>query len=280
MYFPPLLPTLLVVAALFAADVLFWVYQGRLMQKSGHLPWRRSILGRFTWKLLIPRVAHMFVGKMIVRGQEKLAATQGPKVIVQNHTFQMDFSLAAFATRCHFFFMTKTSELRGIAGFLGALLGAISVNTKQPGGGGKAVDASVKALKRGRNRSLLVFPQGGLKEQFPLSRQDFENGAVRIAQRVARETGQEVWLVPIGTCYLRDQAHAPQAVPGKLVKKCRRMFGVTNYGSVCIIGDLIGVTTLDADADKATDVVFQVVESLTKQAMALADELKQGNKPA
>ena len=49
---------LLTLLTLFAAGYLvFWIRQDKLMQKSGHLPWRRPITALLAWRALTPLMA-------------------------------------------------------------------------------------------------------------------------------------------------------------------------------------------------------------------------------
>jgi 1-acyl-sn-glycerol-3-phosphate acyltransferase len=259
-----LLPLLVV------ADFLFWIYQARMMQKSGHLPWRRPLTGMLAWRLLTPLIAHLFIGKVVVVNGEKARASRGRRVFVAKHTFQMDFNLVAVSVRALFYYMTLTSELRGIRGFIGVITGSIPVDTTQPHGGAAATAASKKALVRSPNASLLIFPEAGLRPQWPLDRAKFKNGAVRIAQEVRTETGEEVYIYAAGTCYVRDKDKAFDAPTSGLVNRCRKAFGKRNYGGVIVWSDAIPVSSLPADPDQGMDKLFAIIEELTRQAMQLA----------
>jgi 1-acyl-sn-glycerol-3-phosphate acyltransferase len=260
------------------AGVLVWLFLVRrqigLMQKSGYLPWRRYLTGMLAWRALIPIIAHLFVGPVHVRNRENITKVKGRRVFVPNHTFELDFNIAAVASGAHFYYLTLTNQLRGLRGWIGARTGAIPVNTAVENGGAAAAEACVKALAANRRRSLLIYPQGGLKAQWPLNKQEFKSGAVRIAQSVYQLTGEEVWIVPMGTCYLREREQAPNTMPGKFVRRCRKAFGVTNYGAIVVVGEPIAISTLPAEADAAIDEVFKAVELLVAQAMGEAEAMR------
>jgi hypothetical protein len=254
--------------AVFAWRVAFWVREGRRMQESGHLSPPPSILARLVFRMITPVLRFLTVGPVTTIGRKNLRKAKGRRVLIPNHTFQMDFSVVYAGVGSHFRYMTASSELKGFQGFFGAWTGSIPVNTKVEHGGEKALNASIESLVENPKGRFLIFPQGKLLPQDKVQLEDFRTGAARLLQAVSDETdGEPVWAVPMGLYYVRDKSKMPFS--HRLLWWARRVFGVTNYGAVVVIGEPMEAKTLPSDIHEATKVLYERVAALAQEAARL-----------
>lgn len=261
----------IVASAYLVFRVVFWVREGRLMQESGHLAPPTSIFARTFWCLAAPIFAYLTVGPVTVIGRKNFTKVKGRKLLLPNHHFQMDFSMVATAVREHFRYMTTTGELRGLRGVFGAWTGAIPVNVKAEHGGEKALNASIESVSENPNGKFLMFPQGRLLSQDELLRADFKTGAARLLQAVSDENdGEKVWAFPMGIYYIREKALAPFS--HRIFGWARRLFGITNYGAVVVVGEPISAADLPDDIQEATTLIFERIDALVKQARSVVHE--------
>lgn len=254
---------LLLIALFVGWRVRFWLAEGRKMQESGHLAPAPSLAARLFWSILTHLIGYLMIGPIKVVGRHNLRR-RGRLIFGPNHQFPLDFDLVAIATRRSFRYMTKTSELKGLRGPFGAWTGAIPVNTKVPGGGEAALNASIEALIEGRNNCFLIFPQGKLLDT--IERQDFRTGFARLAQATYEETdGECCFVYPMALIYLRDPRH--KTLSHYVFGRLRRLFGPQNYGAIVIIGEGIPAQDLPADPERATDILCQRIQELHAQGV-------------
>lgn len=242
--------------------VRFWILQGRQMQVSGHLPPKPGLLARFTLGWVSYLLTFLGVGPVRVIGAHH-ARYRGRLLIAPNHTFQLDFAMVRRAVGHSFRYMTDANELHGWRGIAGAWSGAFPV---QAGCGDAAIQASVRALGIDIDSMVLIFPQGKLVRDNILRKEDFRYGTARISHQAHEEhPGEPIAILPIALYYKRS----PQDRHWThfLLKPLRKIFGVTNYGGVVVIGEPIPVDSLPADPAEATEVIRIRIQALLDEAV-------------
>lgn len=231
------------------------------MQVSGHLPPKTGLLARFTLGLVSYLLTFLGVGPVRVIGAHR-ARYRGRLLVTPNHSFQLDFAMVRRGTGHSFRYMTDANELRGWRGVLGAWSGAFPV---QAGAGDAAFKAAVRALGIDPDSLVLIFPQGKLVRDNVLRKEDFRYGAARIIRQTHEEhPGEPMAILPVAIYYKRSpqDRHWTHFIFAPL----RRMFSITNYGGVVVIGEPIPVESLPADPAEATEVIRIEIQKLLDEA--------------
>lgn len=245
--------------------MVYWIGQGRKMNRSGFLPpvptWCAKLTMGFASRLLL----FLGVGPVTVIGAANARRHRGRLLITPNHTFELDFAMVRRALGFSFRFMTHTHQLRGIQGILGAWTGAIPVEPEKKGGGDAAVDAAVNLFKSSPVARMLMFPQGKLVRDNVIRPEDFRWGFAKISRRTLEETGDaDMAVLPMALLYLRDVRDRHWS--HFLLAPLRRFWGVTNYGGIVVIGEPIPVKDLPDDPSEATAMVRQRIERMLAYA--------------
>jgi 1-acyl-sn-glycerol-3-phosphate acyltransferase len=236
--------------------IKFWLKQGKLMQASGHLPPSPTLLSRLTLGLVARVLVYCCVGRVKVIGRNN-TRFEGRLEAAANHSFPLDFFVLRIALGfgCNIRYLTKTAELKGIRGILGAWSGAVPVNTDAQHGGEAAVETSVKLLGQSPKGRLAIFPQGKLVYDNVLHPEDFRTGVVRIVKQVqATHCGEAAAILPIAIFYITEQEDSGWS--HSLLRKFRCKLshnGQQIYGATVVIGDPILACDLSEDPHIATE---------------------------
>lgn len=247
----------------------FWLREGRSMKQSGYLTPAPSIFARAFFRVSTRILAYLGIGPIEVIGRENLKV-RGRKIFAANHQFELDFAAILVAVRCHFRYMTKASELTGLRAPFGAWTGSIPVDTSVPQGGENALNASVASMVEGEARRFLIFPQGRLVTDNVLQIEDMRTGAVRLTRHVYEETDEEpTFLIPMAIHY---HSRRKASVSHFFLAPLRRMFGVTRYGAVVVIGKPIPAADLSQNPAVANALLFERLRELSLRASSLYPE--------
>ena len=114
---------------------------------------------------------------------------QGPCIIVANHTSELDITALVLALKADFAFIGKHELLDNpVTGTFFRTID-IAVNRSSKMSSFKAYKRAADLLQKGR--SVVIFPEGQITDEFPPSLQPFKNGAFKLAIE------QQVPLLPI-----------------------------------------------------------------------------------
>jgi len=244
--------------------IWFWFQQGRRIVDERHVPPPPSLTARVTFYAVCWLARFAFLGRLQIVGRENLSNFAGRFVVTPNHqnvqdTMSMVLTMCCRPTR----YMVAVESLQGPNAMLAAWTGGISVHRPGKGHGRSKGAASilkaVRALEQDRRADLVIFPQGKFVSDNVLRREEFEAGAVVIARKAMKETGQPFALLPVMIRY----EHSPERAGG-LQRLMHRVgwhgfgtfFGAIVYGAKIEIGAPISLESLPTDAKEATDVLF------------------------
>ena len=281
-----------------------WKKHAVRFSESGYTPPLAGWFASFTMYMAARLLTFLTVGKVEVRRSRKIPAT-GRVIFAANHQLPCDFAMVRQASGRHMRMLTASSQLGGFFGVLAAWFGVISVAFKSKSDGAAAEEACVNAVAD-ENGCLGIFPQGALLPDNVLNKCEFRPGAVRIAQKAAALSGEEVYIVPVAIYYERNPAKA--GFTHRFLKKARSNFlgmrdpryydpifkidlstlseeerakveaeqkeavrkykrsHVTNYGGVVVAGDPVPVSSLPSDPLEAIEVIRQHIAALLSTA--------------
>ena len=132
-----------------AAWFIFWSYQARKLQTSGHTAPDTSAFAKVFYLGVCKLVAFLTIGPVKVVGKEN-APKNGRVVLVANHQVPADFAMVRAAAGRHYRALGAASQFTGIFGVIAAWIGIVSVTfeTKAERAAGQAASAKVLATPR------------------------------------------------------------------------------------------------------------------------------------
>lgn len=221
-------------------------YTVQQVQAGGFVPPKFGLLGKTVMFLFCSIFGFSEVGPTTVLGRNRIP-TSGIRIIAPFHAGPGDGAVVYWATLIPFFwYLIRTTEVRGWRGWIATLTGAIAVEEESERGRSAGFKATISALVNDSSDAcLLIFPQGKIVEDEVVRRTDFEAGLIGLAQIVAKKKKAPVWIIPVGVHYKRDPKRATMLhkMLSRLgIKKFRNLFGRQNYGAVAVIGRPIAVT--------------------------------------
>ncbi len=247
--------------------VRHWINEGKKLQQPGYMTPKVSWWARAT-RLIIGRIAmHLRVGRLIIIGKSNLKF-RGRLLMLPNHQIEKDAVLvtAIFGTM-HFRFLMAINQITRLRAPFAAWLGGIAVHhDRNPSA---SVRTAIKAMSAEQDSSLVVFPQGRLIRDNALRREDFFAGALMIGKHAGKKSELPFAVLPVGVYYDRDCKHAT------LLFRAARMLGIrwfsdwfneTTFGATVAFGKPILLADLPDDLEKATDIVFNEIKSLSELA--------------
>ena len=120
---------------------------------------------------------------------ERLSIPQGPCVVVANHTSELDITALVLLLKFDFAFIGKHELLDNpVTGTFFRTID-IAVNRSSKISSFKAYKQAATLLQQGR--SVVIFPEGHITDDFPPLLQPFKNGAFKLAIE------QQVPLLPV-----------------------------------------------------------------------------------
>lgn len=259
--------TVLLALIVASVRILFWINEGKKLLQPGYMTPKVSWWARAT-RLFIGRIAmHLRVGRLIIIGKENLRY-RGRLLMLPNHQIEKDAVIvtAVFGTM-HFRFLMAINQITKLRAPFAAWLGGIAVHhDRNPAA---SVRTAMRALGAEQNSSLVVFPQGRLIRNNALLREDFFAGALMIGKHAAKKSELPFAVLPVGIYYDRDSKHAT------LLFRAARLFGITwfsdwfnetTFGATVAFGKPIPIADLPDDLEKATDIVFNEIKTLSELA--------------
>jgi 1-acyl-sn-glycerol-3-phosphate acyltransferase len=102
-----------------------------------------------------------------------------PYIICSNHTSNLDIASMCILVNCNCSFMGKEELMDGLVTGLFFRSVDIPVNRESKMSSYRAFKEATERLKRGI--SLVIFPEGGIAEDYPPKLQSFKNGPFRMA---------------------------------------------------------------------------------------------------
>lgn len=281
-----------------------WMRHAERFSESGYVPPLAGWTSRTMFYLASRLLTFLTVGKVKVL-RCPAVPYKGRVIFAANHQLPCDFAMVRLAAGRHMRMLTASSQLGGFFGVLAAWFGVISIAFKSKSDGAAAEEACVKAVAE-KDGCLGIFPQGALLPDNVLNPCEFRPGAVRIAQKVAAQTGEEVFIVPVAVYYERNPAKADWT--HCFLKKARANFlgmrdpkyydpifkidlstlteterarveaerkeavrkykrsHVTNYGGVVVAGAPIPVSSLPSEPLEAIEVIRKQIAALLNVA--------------
>lgn len=272
-----------------------WKKHAVRFTESGYTPPLAGWFSSFTMYMASRLLTFLTVGRVTVIRSPAIPS-KGRVIYAANHQLPCDFAMVRQASGRHMRMLTASSQLGGFFGVISAWFGVISIAFKSKSDGAAAEEACVKAVAE-KDGCLGIFPQGALLPDNVLNQCEFRPGAVRIAQKAAALSGEEVFIVPVAIHYERNPAKAGWT--HRFLKKARSNFlgmrdpryydpifktdlsalsdaeraeveaaqkeavrkykrsHVTNYGGVVVAGHPIPVSTLPAEPLEAIEVIRQ-----------------------
>lgn len=259
--------TVLLALIVASVRIRFWINEGKKLLQPGYMTPKVSWWARAT-RLFIGRIAmHLRVGRLIIIGKENLRY-RGRLLMLPNHQIEKDAVIvtAVFGTM-HFRFLMAINQITKLRAPFAAWLGGIAVHhDRNPAA---SVRTAMRALGAEQNSSLVVFPQGRLIRNNALLREDFFAGALMIGKHAAKKSELPFAVLPVGIYYDRDSKHAT------LLFRAARLFGITwfsdwfnetTFGATVAFGKPIPIADLPDDLEKATDIVFNEIKTLSELA--------------
>lgn len=263
-----LLPaTLFVLVNYLTFKFTYWYKEGQILRTPGHLTPRISLPARFTRNALLRLLSSLFVGKVTIRGREKIPS-RSRQIVVANHQTEKDTLLMGnLLGVSNYRYMIAKYQTAGWRAPLAAWTGAIIVDFKSEEGGSIALKTSKRMMERPDelDTDFLLFPQGNLHPDNEICREQFRPGAALLALHAA-SLGQDISILPIGIKYIRDPAamtwfQKVLSIAG--LADARRFFGDLTYGAILNVGERISIST-DNSAEEITDRIYAALEGLIK----------------
>lgn len=203
-----------------------------------------------------------FVGKLDVRGAEKLASLPSPFILAFNHGSLLDTAIAPVLLNRKARFPAAQGVMKAAGCLVAWLFSRWGVYSVDLDNGAAAMKASVKVLTAGDGADIIViFPEAWTNMDGSVRK--FKTGAVRMAREAGRLLGKPVPVVP-------GYMHYGRYLPGWMTKLpipvqwLMPLVGVLWFrrGCTVVIGEPISVDELPADHHEATEVLRERVLAL------------------
>lgn len=251
------------------ARVSFWKAEGRRVLEPGYVPPLPGWFARFARMSLGKLFVFLYIGRLRIYGRHHLKDA-GRLIATPNHQTERDAVLMTFlmGMRHTRYFIAKTQS-EGLRAPLVAWTGGITVEHASARGPIRALMAAIGAMQKEQGTDFIIFPQGKLVRDNVLNRADFFSGVAVIGERVAPESEKTLAYLPIAIYYDRDPNHATllhRTLRFFGMKNFRRFFGEVVYGAVVFVGEPIPVSCLPEGKEKAMDVLFERISTLSARA--------------
>jgi 1-acyl-sn-glycerol-3-phosphate acyltransferase len=249
--------------------ISFWKAEGARVLEPGHVPPLPRWHARFIRMALGKLFVFLFIGRLRIIGKKHLKF--GGRVITYaNHQTERDAVLMTYmsGTRQTRYFIAKT-QATGWRAPLIAFTGGIVVEHATRRGPILALMSAIGAMQKEAGTDFIIFPQGKLVPTNVLLREDFFSGIAVIGYKVSPESEEVLAYLPHAIYYDRDRTHRTllhRTLNFFGMKNFRKFFGEVIYGAVVFIGEPIPVSCLPEDKEKATDVLFERIQTLSARA--------------
>ena len=209
-----------------------------------------------------------FVGKVQVRGNEKLSSLPGPFVLTFNHGSMLDLAIAPHVLNRKARYPAAQGVMRAFGGILGGWFGSCGAYSVDLSNGAAALKASVKVLSSGDEANVIVlFPEAWTHMDGVVRK--FKTGTVRMAKEASQILGQPVYIVPGYIRYGRYLSGWMTKLPIP-IQWLIPVLGVVWYRRGCqvVIGDPISSVNLSDDPAEATELLRNKILSLDPARMS------------
>ncbi|MBX9686104.1 MAG: 1-acyl-sn-glycerol-3-phosphate acyltransferase [Candidatus Obscuribacterales bacterium] len=234
----------------------------RKMQESGYLPPPPTDRGQRRLLRLARLITFIQVGRLEIRGKEKLENIPGAFMVTPNHPHYADLAVMPLVLQRKARYMAAKGVMTAFGGWGGVLAGPMGgfAADLTPGKGGAARETAVRIMTDG-SLPLVLFPEGWT--YLDGSGGPYKKGAVRIVKAAASETGKETYLLPVHLEYGK--------YPGKWITKLNPrleyllmllLFWNYRRGCTITIGKPIAASELPKDDAEATEMLRQRILSL------------------
>lgn len=210
----------------------------------------------------------LFVGKLEVQGQEKLAAMDGPFLLAFNHGSMLDVVIAPLVLGRKARYPAAQGAMQAFGGRAGLLMsrwGAFAVDLQN---GHKALEASVDVLCSGDDANIeVIFPEAWTNMDGVVGK--FKTGTVRIAAAASARLGRPVPIVPGHMSYGRYPGSWITKLPIPVQWLIPLLFAFYyRRGCKVVIGDPVDLSSLPVDPKEATEHLRELIISLNPRAAA------------
>lgn len=228
---------------------------GRLGPAPSDADFRRMIAFSRFW-------VRGFVGRIDVRGHEKLATMPAPFLLAFNHGSLLDVAIAPVILNRKARWPAAQGVMQAFGGLAGALFSRWGVFSVDLDNGHKALEASVNALSSGDGADIeVIFPEAWTHMDGVV--RTMKTGAVRIAAGTSARIGRPVPIVPGYMRYKRYPGSWITKLPIPVQWAIPLVFAFYyKRGVTVVIGDPISSADLPADAKEATEILRQKIIAL------------------
>lgn len=207
-----------------------------------------------------------FVGKLDVRGAEKLKTLPPPFILAFNHGNLLDVAIAPVVLNRKARYPAAQGVMKAAGGLVGWLFSRWGVFSVDLENGAAAMKASVKVLTSGDGADIeVIFPEAWTNMDGIVRK--FKTGTVRMAKEASEKLGKPVFIVPGYMHYGRYLPSWMTKLPIP-VQWLMPLLGAVWFrrGCTVVIGEPISSHELPADHHEATEFLRNRVLALKPQS--------------
>jgi 1-acyl-sn-glycerol-3-phosphate acyltransferase len=204
----------------------------------------------------------LFVGKVDVKNNEKLATMPGPFILIFNHGSMLDLAVAPYVLNRKARYPAAQGVMRAFGNAAGGWFGSWGAYSVDLDNGAAALKASVKVLTSNDEANVIcLFPEAWTHMDGTV--RNFKSGTARMAREAARILGRPVYIVPGYMRYGRYLSGWMTKLPIP-IQWLIPIVGFAWYRRGCkvAIGDAISSADLPDDPHQATELLKSRVLAL------------------